>query len=480
MFVRLGVVACLFWLHFAYATTLKIINIVPFGSSSVKISFNQEVKKFKEVSLKNFKSYLELEAILTIPKKHYQFSKQSSITIAQFSPKLARVVISHTPKMTYEIKILKDKLYVSIVEKKPLVRHQMASKPPKHHALKHQVLKPAPKPIKKEAKEAKEKTPTKHARSKHTHSQLNERSAKKEIPKKEIPKKEIPKKEIPKKEIPKKEIPKKEIPKKEIPKKEIPKKEIPKKEAENESKNQVFIAEKNDAFIKPQRKKHKKIVLDAGHGGKDCGAMSANLVCEKDIVLEVVKFLHKELKKRGYSVLLTRDKDIYIDLVGRTELANRKSADLFISVHANSIPKRSTSNAHGIETYFLSTARSERARKVAEQENKDDVNLMDYFSKSLLLNSLNTQRLIVSNKLAIDVQYGMLQSVRKNYPDVVDGGVREGPFWVLAGALMPSILIEIGYNSHAIESKRIQSKPYQKILAKGIADGIDSFFSKND
>ncbi len=435
MLVRLGVVACLFWLHFAYATTLKIINIVPFGSSSVKISFNQEIKKFKEVSLKNFKSYLELEAILTIPKKHYQFSKQSSITIAQFNPKLARVVISHAPKMTYEVKILKDKLYVSIVEKKPLTKHQMVPKPPKHRTLKHQTPKPAPKSIKKEAKEIKEKTPTKHAHSKYTHSQLNERSAKKEIPK---------------------------------------------KEAENESKNQVFIAEKNDASIKTKRKKHKKIVLDAGHGGKDCGAMSANLVCEKDIVLEVVKFLHKELKKRGYSVLLTRDKDIYIDLVARTELANKKSADLFISVHANSIPKRSTSNAHGIETYFLSTARSERARKVAEQENKDNVNLMDYFSKSLLLNSLNTQRLIVSNKLAIDVQYGMLQSVRKNYPDVVDGGVREGPFWVLAGALMPSILIEIGYNSHAIESKRIQSKPYQKILAKGIADGIDSFFSKND
>ncbi|MDU9717827.1 N-acetylmuramoyl-L-alanine amidase family protein [Helicobacter pylori] len=448
MLVRLGVVACLLWLHFACATTLKIINIVPFGSSSVKISFNQEVKKFKEVPLKNFKSYLELEAILTIPKKHYQFSKQSFITIAQFSPKLARVVIGYAPKMTYEIKILKDKLYVSIVEKKPLARHQMVLKPPKHHALKHTTPKPTPKPIKKEAKkskETKEKTPIKHAHSKHAHSPLNERSAKKEIPKKEIPKKEIPK-----------------------------------KEAENESKNQVFIAEKNDAFIKTKRKKHKKIVLDAGHGGKDCGAMSANLVCEKDIVLEVVKFLHKELKKRGYSVLLTRDKDIYIDLVARTELANKKGADLFISVHANSIPKHSTSNAHGIETYFLSTARSERARKVAEQENKDDVNLMDYFSKSLLLNSLNTQRLIVSNKLAIDVQYGMLQSIRKNYPDVVDGGVREGPFWVLAGALMPSILIEIGYNSHAIESKRIQSKPYQKILAKGIADGIDSFFSKND
>ncbi|MDO7823695.1 N-acetylmuramoyl-L-alanine amidase, partial [Helicobacter pylori] len=227
MLVRLGVVACLFWLHFAYATTLKIINIVPFGSSSVKILFNQEVKKFKEVPLKNFKSYLELEAVLTIPKKHYQFSKQSFITIAQFSPKLARVVIGYAPKMTYEIKILKDKLYVSIVEKKPLIRHQMVLKPPKHHALKHTTPKPTPKPIKKEAKkskETKEKTPIKHARSKHAHSPLNERSAKKEIPKKEIPK----------------------------------------KEAENESKNQVFIAEKNDTFIKTKHKKHKKIVLDAG------------------------------------------------------------------------------------------------------------------------------------------------------------------------------------------------------------------------
>ncbi|WP_104687464.1 N-acetylmuramoyl-L-alanine amidase family protein [Helicobacter acinonychis] len=444
MLVRLGVVACLLWLHCAYATTLKIINIVPFGSSSVRISFNQEIKKFKEVSLKNFKSYLELEAILTIPKKHYQFSHQSFITIAQFSPKLARVVIGYTPKMTYEVKILKDKLYVSIVEKKSLIGHKITPKPPKHTALKtaiskHTAPKPTHKPIKKETKETKEtkeKTPNKHAHSKHTHPQLNERSTKKEVPK---------------------------------------------KEAESKNNNPIFTAEKPDILIAPKKyKKHKKIVLDAGHGGKDCGAMSANFVCEKDIVLEVVKFLNKELKKRGYSVLLTRNKDIYIDLVARTELANKKSADLFISVHANSIPKHSTSNAHGIETYFLSTARSERARKVAEQENKHDVNLMDYFSKSLFLNSLNTKRLIASNKLAIDVQYGMLQNIRKNYPDVVDGGVREGPFWVLAGALMPSILIEIGYNSHAIESKRIQSKPYQKILAKGIADGIDSFFSKND
>ncbi len=214
MLVRLGVVACFLWLHYAYATTLKIINIVPFGSGSVKIIFNQEVKKFKEVSLKNFKSYLELEAVLTIPKKHYQFSHQSFITIAQFSPKLARVVIGYTPKMTYEVKTLKDKLYVSIVEKKPLVRHQTTLKPPKHTAIK-----PTPKVVKKETKETKktkeikEKTPHRHAHSKHAHPPLNGRSAKKEIPKKEV---------------------------------------------ENENKNQVFIAQNNDAWIKTKRKKTQK------------------------------------------------------------------------------------------------------------------------------------------------------------------------------------------------------------------------------
>ncbi len=176
---------------------------------------------------------------------------------------------------------------------------------------------------------------------------------------------------------------------------------------------------------------------------------------------------------------MTRKSDSYINLKDRTEFANAKNADLFISIHANSIPKNSPTNPQGVETYFLSTARSERARKVAEQENQDDVKVMDYFSKLSFLNSLNSQRLITSNKLAIDIQFGILSQLRRTYKHVVDGGVREGPFWVLAGALMPSVLIEIGYNSNPAESKRIQNKAYQQNLAKGIANGIDSFVSKN-
>lgn len=94
--------------------------------------------------------------------------------------------------------------------------------------------------------------------------------------------------------------------------------------------------------------------------------MSVNLVCEKDIVLEVVKFLYKEFKKRGYSVLLIRDKDVYIDLVGRMELVNKKSVDLFILVYVNFIFKYFIFNVYGIEIYFLFIVRSERVRKVVE------------------------------------------------------------------------------------------------------------------
>lgn len=224
----------------------------------------------------------------------------------------------------------------------------------------------------------------------------------------------------------------------------------------------------------------KIVVLDAGHGGKDCGA-KVGKVCEKALVLNISKKAEQILKARGYKVFTTRSNDKYLSLTERTKFANDKNADVFISIHANAIDKKAKnySTANGIETYFLSTARSERARKVAELENKDDIEVMNHFSKLSFLNSINSQRLLASNKLAIDVQSGMLQNARRLYKSTFDGGVREGPFWVLAGALMPSILIEVGYMTNANDLKRLQSKDYQNALAKGIADGIDGYFLKN-
>ncbi|WP_195680074.1 N-acetylmuramoyl-L-alanine amidase family protein [Aliarcobacter butzleri] len=118
-------------------------------------------------------------------------------------------------------------------------------------------------------------------------------------------------------------------------------------------------------------------------------------------------------------------------------------------------------------------------KKVAALENKDDIREMNESSKSAFLESLNRPRITASHKFAIDVQSGLLQAARTKYKDVNDSGVKEGPFWVLVGAQMPSILIEVGFVSHPEESRRLYEKDYQQLLANGIANGVDSYFSKN-
>jgi len=225
--------------------------------------------------------------------------------------------------------------------------------------------------------------------------------------------------------------------------------------------------------------KNKVIVIDAGHGGKDSGAVGPYKRYEKHSVLKVSKYLYSYLKQEGYKVYLTRNKDKFIKVNNRTILANRKKADIFISVHANSVPKSKAHRISGIETFFLSPARSERAKRVAAKENRSDLRKMNYSSKNSFLTVLNRSKITASQKLAIDVQKNILHNLRKSYKKVNDSGVREGPFWVLVGAQMPSILVEIGYMSHPLESKRLYSSAYQKKIAKGIANGVNAYFAKN-
>ena len=231
---------------------------------------------------------------------------------------------------------------------------------------------------------------------------------------------------------------------------------------------------------KPQRKIfNKTIVIDPGHGGDDAGAVGPNRRYEKTINLNVAKNLYSILKQRGYKVYLTRSNDTFIKVMQRTVLANDKNADIFISIHTNSIGQSKANVISGIETFFLSPARNERAKRVAALENKSDIREMSSSSKDVFLESLNRPRITASHKLAIDIQAGLLQSTRNKYKDINDSGVREGPFWVLVGAQMPSILVELGYVSHPIESKRLYDKSYQQLLAEGLANGVDSYFSKN-
>ncbi len=106
---------------------------------------------------------------------------------------------------------------------------------------------------------------------------------------------------------------------------------------------------------------------------------------------------------------------------------------------------------------------------------------MGWSSKSTFLTVLNQGKITASNKMAIDIQKNMLYSLRQKYgkKTIRDGGVREGPFWVLVGAQMPSVLVEVGYISHPKEGKRIYTSQYQKLISKAIANGIDSYFLKN-
>jgi N-acetylmuramoyl-L-alanine amidase len=159
-------------------------------------------------------------------------------------------------------------------------------------------------------------------------------------------------------------------------------------------------------------------------------------------------------------------------------MANDKNADIYISVHVNSIGGNKKYKVRGFETYFLSPARSKRAKEVAEMENQYDTSSMNQSSKSTLLTILNRSKITESNKLAIDIQKNTLYSLRKKYSNVKDGGVKEGPFWILVGASMPSVLVELGYISHPTESKRLFDKNYQQLLARGVADGINAYFAK--
>lgn len=222
------------------------------------------------------------------------------------------------------------------------------------------------------------------------------------------------------------------------------------------------------------------VVIDPGHGGKDSGAVGYNRWEEKKAVLSVAKKVRNILKRRGFKVYLTRSRDKFIPLKKRTRFANLKDADFFISIHANAVAGRKNRyRSKGLETFFLSPARSERAKRVAALENSADVNDLDRYTKETYLSVLNREKIIESNKLAIDLQKQILSSLRSKYRGVVDNGVREGPFWVLVGAQMPAVLIEIGYITHPTESKRLFNPYYQKLLAEGIANGLESYIRHN-
>ncbi|MCK4441133.1 MAG: N-acetylmuramoyl-L-alanine amidase [Sulfurovaceae bacterium] len=216
------------------------------------------------------------------------------------------------------------------------------------------------------------------------------------------------------------------------------------------------------------------VVIDAGHGGKDNGASYKNRT-EKRIVLSIAQKVKRILRKDGLKVYMTRDSDRFVKLPKRTEFANRKMANIFVSIHANAAPtKRTAKIFNGIEVYYLSKAHSQRAKDAAEKENSVMFENKDLYTKNDYLSLLNREKIIESHKLGLDVDKKILSNLRKKYK-VENGGVKSANFWVLVGAQMPAILVETGYISHPREGKNLLSNKYQSLLAKGIAKGIERY-----
>ena len=238
---------------------------------------------------------------------------------------------------------------------------------------------------------------------------------------------------------------------------------------------------KNSGTIRP--KGHYRIVVDPGHGGHDSGALGGTdkRAMEKNAVLQIALRLRRQLKNLGFDVLMTRSSDRFVELPQRTRFANKKHGDIFVSIHANAVPKRKWNISHGVETYFLQVTRNERAKRVAARENSVVLNKKDRLSKNVILNAIYTgPKIVLSNKLAIDVQKQMLSYLRSRYANVKDGGIRPAPFWVLVGAEMPAILIETGYITNPMERKRLFDPVYQDLMARGIAEGIARYLANRE
>ncbi len=216
------------------------------------------------------------------------------------------------------------------------------------------------------------------------------------------------------------------------------------------------------------------IVVDAGHGGKDQGAKSAGGLHEKKVNLTIARHVKTILVNRfKYRVVMTRKDDTFIPLKERSAIANNRNADLFVSIHANAAKRKS---AHGIETYFLGTTHNDDALAVAARENGELVqSVKDDQVQEILASLITTTKINDSSRLAGTVQENLFRSTRKKFRALKNLGVKEGPFYVLHGADMPSILVEVGFLTNRKESRMLSKPDYLYRLASSIAEGIHKY-----
>jgi N-acetylmuramoyl-L-alanine amidase len=216
----------------------------------------------------------------------------------------------------------------------------------------------------------------------------------------------------------------------------------------------------------------RKIVLDPGHGGRDPGAIGVGGIAEKDVVLSVARKLAKKLRRKmGVDVVLTRKDDSFVRLEDRTAIANAENADLFVSLHMNASPN---GDARGLETYYLDNTTDEASIRLASRENGTARNKVSDL-QFILSDMTQNMKLEDSITLAHRLQAALVSAMGRKMGDVRDLGVKKALFYVLVGARMPSVLVEMFFITNKTEGRAMTQNDYQNAVVDSLFDGIQKY-----
>ena len=220
----------------------------------------------------------------------------------------------------------------------------------------------------------------------------------------------------------------------------------------------------------------RRVVIDAGHGGKDPGAVGLKGTREKDLTLKIARRIRATMAKEmpDVEVIMTRDSDKFLKLKERTNKANEVEADLFISIHINASVNR---RVRGVETYYLNVAHDRYAKRLSARENpmnENEISDLGFILADLMMKSNVNE----SIRLGKAVQQNVVSSLRQQWPDVKDLGLRHALFYVLLGAHMPAILVESSFVSNPKEEKRLRTAAYQQAIADGVVAGVRRFVNE--
>jgi len=216
------------------------------------------------------------------------------------------------------------------------------------------------------------------------------------------------------------------------------------------------------------------IVIDPGHGGEDIGARGPDGLLEKNVTLNIAKDIEELIKERKWSrVILTRTEDKGLSLKERTEFANKNNADLFVSIHTNASEYKTFT---GGETYYLDNTDDLSSLRLANRENfageMAQASDLNFIVSDLIQNA----KLDDSIKLTHKIHLSMVKTLQTYYEGVKDLGVKKAPFYVLVGAHMPCVLVEVSFIDHPSEGRRLGERRYQRLIAQAVYDGLKEYF----